>query len=96
LKPELDHADPTDSERMAISAVDRFDTLIRDLDDVANTLKANLVLGHELLASLAGALRDAKDATKRLAREEVRKSLAKEAEAMAAELRSQIKADRAK
>jgi hypothetical protein len=89
-----DIPDLTDSERLALQSVVRFDEKVQDLRDAEAGLHEAVGRVHAATADLGRTVKDARDAVKQLAREEVRKYLAKESERIAQTIREDIKRGR--
>lgn len=92
--PDDELPDLSESERLALNAVKRFEEKIEELRLASEGLGIAIERAHIATKDLGTIVKEARDAVKQLSREEVRKYLAKESERIAQDLRSQIKKER--
>lgn len=84
-------AEESENEKIALTAMSRFDDQLAKLDDAEEKLHAAIEDVHAATKGLAQMIREARDAVKSLSRDEVRKYLAKESQAIADQLRVEMK-----
>jgi len=84
----------TDSDRLALHAVEDFDRKLAELRAIRDDLDELIGRAHAAVKDLGTVVKDARDAVKRLSADEVRRHLAKESQRIADQLRADMKASR--
>lgn len=89
-----DNLELTDAERLSLEHVARFNEKLQELRDCERDLHEVIGKVHAAIADLGRTIAQAKEAVRQLAREEVRRYLAKESERIAQRVREDMKRDR--
>lgn len=89
-----DQPDTYVTEVLALSAAQRFEALVQDLDETVAALAEPVERLHAVLKDIRQTIKEAREEVHRLSRDEVRKYLAKESETVAQRVREDIKRDK--